>query len=218
MPTASTPAAGSGRWSLTRDLHHPVTPTEQLAARANQLLERHGVVVRDAVLAESVPGGLAALYPIYAALEEAGRLRRGYFVEGLGGAQFALPGAVDRLRSTESASIVLAAADPANPYGAAVPWPESDGRPSRRAGAYVVMLNGMPSVFVERGGRSLVTFESAAHDPALTAHAVADIGRRHIGRMTIERVDGNPVADSLLAAALLEAGFVQGYKGLTLRP
>jgi ATP-dependent helicase Lhr and Lhr-like helicase len=218
MPTSATPAAVSGRWSLTLDLQQATTPTEQLAARAAQLLERHGVVVREAVLSESVPGGFAGLYPVYSALEEAGRVRRGYFVDGLGGAQFALPGAVDRLRSTETASVVLAAADPANPYGAAVTWPESAGRPTRRAGAYVVLEDGLPTVFVERGGRSLVTFATSAAESGRTARAVADMGRRHIGRITIERIDGDSVAESPLAAALLEAGFVQGYKGLTLRP
>ncbi len=216
LPGTSAPAAASGRWSLVSDLLHPATATERQAARAEQMLERHGVVVREAVLAEGVPGGFTGLYPVYSALEEAGKVRRGYFIEGRGGAQFALPGAVDRLRGVDPVSIVLAAADPANPYGAAIPWPDTSGRPSRAAGAYVVLVDGHAAAFVERGGRSVITFDSAV-EPVRVAAAIAEIGRRRLKRMTIERVDGGPVADSTLAAALLEAGFATGYKGLSLR-
>ncbi len=215
LPGASAPAAASGRWSLVSELVRPTVVTERQAALAGQMLERHGIVVRAAILTEGVPGGFAGLYPVFAALEEAGTVRRGYFVEGAGGAQFALPGAVDRLRGVEPRSTVLAAADPANPYGAAVPWPEGAGRPSRSAGAYVVLVAGKAGAFVERGARSIITF--AGSDPTEITEAIVDIGRRR-QRMTIERIDGKPAADTGLGVALLEAGFASGYKGLSLRP
>jgi ATP-dependent Lhr-like helicase len=211
---SSTPPAAAGRWSLVAAVLTPSSPTEQQAARAAQLLERHGVVVRDAVLGEGVPGGFAGLYPIYAAMEESGRVRRGYFIEGMGGAQFALPGAIDRLRTTAGATVTLAAADPANPYGAAAVWPDSVGRPSRAAGAYVVIVDGIAAAFVERGGRTILTFDQDTEPNAL-AHALADLARRR-GRMTIERVDGVPVSESRLGRPLTDAGFSTGYKGVTL--
>ena len=129
------------------------------------MLERYGIVTREQVLAEGVPGGFSALYDSLAALETLGVARRGYFVEGLGGAQFALPGAVERLRSTREdereAPRVLAATDPAQPYGAALPWPKRDPeerrRPGRVAGAHVVLAAGEPVLYVERGGRGLIT-------------------------------------------------------------
>jgi len=214
LPGSATPAAATGRWSLVSSLLPDRTPTEQQAARAGQMLERHGVVVRDAVRAEGVPGGFAGLYPVFAALEEAGRVRRGYFVEGLGGAQFALPGAVDRLRSTAATSVVLAATDPASPFGGAVPWPETSGRPSRSAGAYVVVLDGRASAFIERGSRSVLTFEGSP-EPQRVAAAIAEHFRSRKGRVTIERVDGEPAAESSMGETLLEAGFSVGYKGLT---
>jgi len=217
LPTSSAPASASGRWSLTTALMRDVTPTEQQAARAEQLLERHGVVVREAVLAEHVPGGFSGLYPVYSALEEAGRVRRGYFVEGRGGAQFALPGAVDRLRAAEPMTAVIAATDPANPYGASIPWPESQGRPSRSAGAYVVLVDGGLGAFIERGGRSLLTFPDLDIDLPRVASAVADVARGRIKRMTIERIDGLPVAESALGKVLAESGFIAGYKGVSLQ-
>ena len=171
------PPAGSGRWSLVAPLFDPApSPTETAHAIAVQLLERHGVVTREAVRAEGTPGGFAAVYPVLRALEESGRARRGWFVAGLGAAQFALPGAVDRLRAhrttpaDEPARVaVLAATDPAQPYGAALGWPEREGssRPSRTAGAHVVLVDGECVAFIERGGRSLLTFPTAggADDP-----------------------------------------------------
>jgi ATP-dependent Lhr-like helicase len=215
LPSASAPAAATGRWSLVQDLVRDATATERQAARAEQMLERHGVVVRDAVLSERLPGGFAGLYPVYAALEEAGRVRRGYFVEGAGGAQFALAGAVDRLRSAPPFTGVLAASDPANPYGSATGWPGSSGRPSRSAGAYVVLIDGAAAAFVERGGRSVLTFDNS-NDPRLLA-AIAETAGTRISRMTIERIDGATAADTPLGRALLESGFAAGYKGLSLR-
>jgi ATP-dependent helicase Lhr and Lhr-like helicase len=223
------PPAGAGRWSLTGSiLDPPVTSTEAAHARALQLLDRHGVVTREATLAEGVPGGFAGVYPVLKAMEESGRARRGYFVAGLGAAQFALPGAVDRLRAARepigdggevgadaARAMVLAAADPAQAFGAALPWPDGSGRPARGAGAYVVLVDGALAAFLERGARSLLTYEadSAAWTDAL-ASLVKD-GR--LRRIELVRIDGEPAAASPHAARLREAGFADGYRGLTLR-
>ena len=146
-------------------------PTESALARAHQLLDRYGVVTRETALGEGQEGGFAGVYPVLKALEERGEARRGYFVAGLGAAQFALPGAVDRLRGTrtpepDAPPVVLAATDPAQPYGAALAWPDSPGRPARTAGAHVVLADGLPLVVLERGGRSLATFEGAESNDA----------------------------------------------------
>src|SRR5437868_15263429 len=135
------PPASAGRWSLVKDLLcPPVSTPEQAHATAGALLQRYGVLTREAALGESIPGGFAALYPVLRAMEEAGRIRRGYFIDGLGGLQFALPGAVDRLRGSrdeESKVVALAATDPASPYGTSVPWPEHESRMARVAGSYI---------------------------------------------------------------------------------
>jgi ATP-dependent Lhr-like helicase len=177
-------------------------------------------VVRDAVLAEGVPGGFSGLYPVLGALEEAGRVRRGYFVEGLGGAQFALPGAVDRLRAGEAAgaATVLAAADPANLYGASIPWPDNDGRPSRSAGAYVVIVDGRATAFIERGGKTVLTFTAGLEALGRTAAAIHGLASRRMRRMVVSAVDGAPAGDTPLGRMLLEAGFARSYKGLAARP
>ena len=218
------PPAAAGRWSLVEPLLAPLpSPTEVAHATALQLLERHGVLTREAVLGEGVPGGFAAVYPVLKALEERGQVRRGYFVSGLGAAQFALPGAVDRLRAAREADeesltpIVLAATDPAQPFGSTLPWPDSPGRPARVAGAFVVLVAGEPAVFVERGGRSLASFP-AAHRHAHWADAVAGLVKDgRVKRMEIARIDGEPANDSPLADVLRSAGFGDGYRGLTLR-
>jgi len=196
------------------------SPTEIAHARALQLLDRHGVVTREATLAEGVPGGYAGVYPVLRAMDEAGTVRRGYFVAGLGAAQFAMPGAVDRLRAArepgEEPVLVLAAADPAQPYGAALPWPaDAPGRPGRAAGAYVVLADGALAVFLERGARSLITFGA---DPSTWADALASLvedGR--LRRIELVRIDGEPSANSPHAQRLREAGFADGYRGLVLR-
>ena len=219
------PPAGAGRWSLVDGLRRPApAPTERAHALARQLLDRHGVVTREAVLAEGVPGGFVGIYPVFRAMEEAGQVRRGYFVAGLGGAQFAHPGAVDRLRAHRStdgldedrtAPVVLAAADPAQPYGAALPWPDSDGRPARQAGAYVVLADGAPVSHLERGGRSLTTFGA---DPSVWVDALASLVKDgRLKRIQLARIDGREAADHPAAEALREAGFADGYRGLTLR-
>ncbi len=227
------PPAGAGRWSLVAPLLEPApSPTERAHARALALLERHGVVAREAVLAEGGEGGFAAVYGVLKAMEEAGTVRRGYFVAGLGAAQFALPGAVDRLRSERASvdaglergrhgdgppALTLAATDPANPYGAALAWPASEGRPARAAGAYVVLVDGEAAAYLERGGRSLLTFPAAARSPAWVDGLVALVKEGRLRRLVVGRVDGQPVADSPVAEVLRGAGFVDGYRGLTLQ-
>ncbi|WCO68289.1 DEAD/DEAH box helicase [Iamia majanohamensis] len=298
------PPAAAGRWSLVAPLREPVpTPSEAALARAQQLLERHGVLTREAALAEGVEGGFAGVYPVLRAMEDKGTVRRGYFVTGLGAAQFALPGAVDRLRAErdpvasrparrgpapvgdpggpaeeadlpagwdpvpaddrgwsaedpypgvdawgdawddvdgppdpDTAPLVLAATDPAQPYGAALPWPESAGRPARAAGAHVVLVDGRPLAYLERGGRSVALFPGAAgrgpdavplpptdDDPAglgdgRWAEGLAGLvrsGRRRSVEVT--KVDGEPVRESPAADLLRAAGFTDSYRGLVLR-
>jgi ATP-dependent Lhr-like helicase len=213
LPSAATPRSATGRWYLTSEFPAAPRPTEIAAARAEQLLERYGVVVRDAVAAEGVPGGFSGLYRVWSAMEDAGRLRRGYFVEGLGGTQFALPGALDRLRGGGAEGpVALAAADPANPYGAAIPWPDHPGRPSRSAGAFVVLVDGRLAVFLERGAKTALAFSEDEGVLAGAAGAVA--GLPALRRATITAIDGAPAATTPLGRALAAAGFVQSYKGL----
>ncbi len=270
MPTRTGPPTVSGRWSLLpgrepedrsaeagRISHdgRDGRQTVRAHALALTLLERHGVLTRGAVAAERVPGGFAAVYPVLRAMEEAGQCRRGYFVEGLGAAQFALPGAVDRMRALVGARgargawgdgqspqdrgvqggrppglILLAAGDPAQPYGAALPWPERPGetpsshRPGRKAGALVVLADGSLVLYVERGGRTLLTWTD---DPELlrpSAAALATAVRDGaLGRLTVERADGLAVGyradgqDSPLTQALGAAGFRPTPRGLRLR-
>ena len=175
-------------------------------------------MTREAALGEGLEGGFAGVYPVLKALEERGRVRRGYFVAGLGAAQFALPGAVDRLRSHREPGDcvhVLAATDPAQPYGAALPWPESNGRPARAAGAHVVIIDGELAAYLERGGHSVSTFGVDGWTTAL--HQLVDRGRYR--SLEIRKVNGESVRDDEDAVAQLHAaGFVDGYKGLVYRP
>src|SRR5438105_1838342 len=213
LPRLIQPRA-TGRWSLVADLIGAgANATERLHAEAGVLLQRHGVLTREAVVGEGWPGGFASLYPVLRAMEESGRIRRGYFVEGLGGSQFALPGAVDRLRSLREsggAVIAMAATDPANAYGTVLSWPQSDGRMARAAGAYCVVDDGRLALYLERGGRSLLTNGEveSAHLQALIAIAT------NAGRLEVQRVDGVSVMDSPLKAALREAGFSQTHRSL----
>jgi ATP-dependent Lhr-like helicase len=195
--------------------------TARAHARAVQLLDRHGVVTREATLAEGTPGGFAGVYPVLKAMEESGTVRRGYFVAGLGAAQFAHPGAVDRLRALRTApdepqTLVLAAADPAQPYGAALPWLATAGRPSRAAGAYVILVDGAPAAFLERGAKTLLTFEGA--DPGRWVDALAALVKDgRLRRIELRQIDGAPPTDHPSADALRDGGFVDGYRGLVLR-
>jgi ATP-dependent Lhr-like helicase len=311
------PPAAAGRWSLVAPLREPEpAPSEAALSRARQLLERYGVLTREAALGEGVEGGFAGVYPVLRAMEDKGTVRRGYFVAGLGAAQFALPGAVDRLRSAREPDrsrmpagrasddpfgdpsatgpelggddgpgggptawstipeadrgwgpddprppgpwdgpgrdagpgsdldddpvappLVLAATDPAQPFGAALPWPPSDGRPARAAGAHVVLVDGRALAYLERGGRTVVLFPGAAgrvapdEEPGDDASsdgqpppdgrwvdALVELvrsGRR--SSIEVTKVDGLPVRETAAAELLLAAGFRDSYRGLTLR-
>jgi ATP-dependent Lhr-like helicase len=226
MPARSGPPAVTGRWSL---LPPPGGDQTVLAhTLAMTMLDRHGVLTRGAVAAERVPGGFSAVYPVLRAMEEGGQCRRGYFIDGLGAAQFALPGAVDRLRADQEAKserpVVLAAADPGQPYGAALPWParpdETAGghRPGRKAGALVVLSAGALVLYVERGGKTLLSW---TEDPEVLAPAAAALAAAvrggALGRLTVEKADGGGVYDSPLALALETAGFRPTPRGLRLR-
>jgi ATP-dependent helicase Lhr and Lhr-like helicase len=244
LPSRTGPPTVTGRWSLLPDraAGDGAAATLRAHAHALTLLERHGVVTRGAVAAERVPGGFAAVYPVLRAMEETGQCRRGYFVEGLGAAQFALPGAVDRMRALAAPArpadpweatpapdaadrtMVLAAADPAQPYGAALPWPARPGetgaahRPGRKAGALVVLYDGELVLYVERGGKTLLSWndDAAVLEPCAAALAGA-VREGALGRITVERADGGGVYDSPLAHALESAGFRPTPRGLRLR-
>lgn len=213
------PPHSRGRWSLTENLiHPPATGTEHHAAWAELLLDRHGVVTRSTVLAEGFPGGFSALYPVYSHLEETGRIRRGYFVEGLGGSQFALPGAVDRLRSEITTGLtVVAATDPANPYGGVIPWPDlKDTRLARDAGAYVLLLDGELIGYLDKGRRRLTLFDVTPERFGEISRALAEVAGRH-RRLTLMTVNGEPASSTKLAASLGEWGFTTAPRGLTYR-
>jgi ATP-dependent Lhr-like helicase len=176
-------------------------------------------------MAERVPGGFASVYPVLKAMEESGRARRGYFVDGLGGAQFALPGAVDRMRALvdgqdDAQTQVVAATDPANPYGAALQWPERDGghRAGRKAGSLVVLVNGALVLYVEKGGRTLLSYTDDASllQPAADALALAAHDGM-LGRLTVQKADGEAIEETPFADALLSAGFRLTSRGLRLR-
>ncbi len=244
LPARAGPPRVSGRWSLLPPAERDVTL--RALATAELLLDRYGVLTRGAVAAEDVPGGFAGVYRVLGRAEEAGRVRRGYFVEGLGASQFGTSGAVDRLRAGSGASagaagrsapqaLVLAASDPANPYGAALPWPDravdpsepqepGDRRrrhqPGRKAGAVVVLVGGELVLYVERGGRTLLTH---SEDPALlevAAGALAEAVRRGtLGRITVEKADGDRLLGSghPVVGALEAAGFHLTPRGLRVR-
>jgi ATP-dependent Lhr-like helicase len=215
-----------GRWSLTRGLFEPrPSEKERAQARADLLLERHGLVARETVVAERIPGGFSSVYAELTALETLGSARRGYFVEGLGGAQFALSAAVERLRSHRDARaepVVLAAQDPANLYGAVLPWPrreEQARRPARVPGAYVVLLGGQALLYVESGGRGLVSLADHPEEWLPQAlDALADFVRSGgpLRRLAVERFDGEPVMGSAVEPLLVGRGFRPGPRKLVL--
>ncbi|MFF3555927.1 ATP-dependent helicase [Streptomyces tsukubensis] len=227
------PPTVSGRWSLLPAAEPD--PTHRAHALARTLLDRHGVVTRGAVAAEGVEGGFSAAYRVLSAFEDRGQARRGYVVEGLGAAQFAMDGAVDRLRATAGArersagqeapqAVLLAAADPANAYGAALSWPDPpDGaghKPGRKAGSLVVLVDGDPALYLERGGKTLLAWPEP-ESPAFTAaaSALADAARAGtLGTITVERANGTPALTSPIGRALEAAGFHATPRGLRLRP
>jgi ATP-dependent Lhr-like helicase len=222
------PPTVAGRWSLLPAPEQ--NATVRSAALAESLLERHGVVTRGAVVSEGIPGGFALAYKVLASLEETGRTRRGYFVEGLGAAQFATPATVDRLRtfaaevSTGStgeeapAAVTLAATDPANPYGAALGWPSVEGhRPGRKAGALVVLVDGALGVYVERGGKTLLTFDLDEAGMQAASASLTTTVRRAGGRLRVEKIDGAFALGTPFGDALVAAGFAPTPQGLRLR-
>ena len=229
----------AGRWSAL-----PAADPESTVRahfQAELLLNRYGVLTKGAVGAEQVPGGFAMLYKVLTAFEDAGRCQRGYFVESLGGAQFAVASTVDRLRSyldgvdperREYHAVVLAAADPANPYGAALPWPsrtvadvDATHRPGRKAGALVAVVDGELAWFLERGGRSLLSFTDDADAHAAAAAALAQlVGAGRVGSLLVEKVNGVPVLEAVAEGeraavhdALIGVGFARTPRGLRLR-
>ena len=243
MPSRTGPPTVAGRWSRLPD--RETNTTKRTTARAEALLERHGVLTRGAVQAEQVTGGFSAVYPVLRAFEENGRARRGYFVETLGAAQFGTAGAVDRLRTfaapdrVPSGAVVLAATDPANVYGAALPWPERGGtdgdeavdigegtgrrgsghRAGRKAGAVVVLVDGELVLYVERGGKTLLSWTEDEHVLKEAATALSGaVAAGALGRMVVQKADGASVHESTpLSAALQAAGFAATPRGLRLR-
>ena len=232
------PPETAGRWALLPELD--TDPTRRAHANAERLLDRHGVVIRGAVVSERTLGGFAAVYKVLSAFEDSGRCRRGYFVDGLGAAQFGTSGAIDRLRTFSAGTLgtaldggapkrealALAATDPANPYGAALPWPtsESGHRPGRKAGAIVVLVDGALVLYVERGGRTLLTWADSPDEAELltpAAHALAETVRRGaLGKLTVEKADGTALLGAgatPLREALAAAGFIATPQGLRIR-
>ena len=258
LPSQSGPPSVGGRWSILPLAESDATL--RAAATAEQLLERYGVVTRGAVQVEGVRGGFAGVYRVLSRFEESGRARRGYFVEGLGAAQFATGPTIDRLRTyardledderadpdRERQALTLAATDPANPYGASLPWPSDDAptdpaaadadpeadpapvattpattgrghRPGRKAGALVTTVDGRLAVYVERGGKSVLTFTDDPADLAAAARSIAAVVRSGLRKLAVERVDGDFVLETQLGSALREAGFTATPQGLRLR-
>jgi ATP-dependent Lhr-like helicase len=230
-PTSSGRRRGSdmrtaGRWSLVAQLvGDGVSPTERAHARALMLLERHGIVSRDAAAMEALVGGFSGVYPVLRSMEEAGKLRRGYFVDGIGGAQFAFAGAVDRLRAMRGARepevTLLSAADPANAYGWILPWPEptsSESRqPKRHAGAWLVLVDGVAVAYFDRGA-ALITFAEA--DRAQLERGLSALAQRLAERskkaVRIDEIDGLPALRSPLASLLKELGLTFDHRGMII--
>ncbi|MBI5160126.1 MAG: ATP-dependent helicase [Micrococcales bacterium] len=230
---AHAPPTVAGRWSLL-PASEPES-TVRATATAEQLLERYGVVTRGAVMAEGIRGGFGTAYRVLSSLEETGRVRRGYFVEQLGAAQFATPATVDRLRSFvldrdavhAPEALTLAATDPANPYGAALGWPEGSTthRPGRKAGALVVLVDGRLALYSERGGKTLLSFPGLGHEDPDRAAALVEAAAGSLagtiratgGWMRVERIDGEFAVGTPLGEALARAGFAPTPQGLRLR-
>ncbi len=224
-----------GRWSLVSSLIQEASDTEKALAQTRVLLERYGVVSREMAQFENLPGGFGPLYRVLKTMEDAGKVRRGYFVEGLSGAQFGHVGAVDRLRAArpdpdpvgpcaDEDVLTLAAVDPANPYGAVLPWPASgandEGRPRRVPGAWVILVDGKAVLYLGPGGRQLLTFPQMAGEQrgelkaALRALHQLPRGARR-GLLTIRKIDGVPVNESPHLELLRDCGFERDYRGVT---
>ncbi|HVK77532.1 MAG TPA: helicase-related protein [Kofleriaceae bacterium] len=211
-------ASFGGRWSLVASLIGAAAPTQRAHALAVSLLDRWGVVTREAALADAVPGGFAALVPVLDGMEEAGTVRRGYFVEGLGGRQYAWAGAIDRLRAdaAERGVVTLPAVDPANPWGAVLPWPEATGgaRPARRSGASIVLVDGAPALHVEPRSGKIVTFPATAEVvEAGLARGLPSLAAALRRTLVLESIDGDKLLGSRWAPILERAGFRRDYRG-----
>ena len=226
------PPSAEGRWALVPGAG--ASPTTWATAMANQLLTRHGVVARDVTAIEQLPGGFSALYPVLRRLEETGRIRRGYFVAGLGAAQFAQPGAIDLLRDAreerdEVITVTLSATDPANPYGVLIPWPvlvaEDTRGATRSAGARVVIVNGRLAAWISRGDRQLIVClpddepERSSVGRALARELVEIARRAPEGRRgwLIEEINGKRAIEHPASQYLIEHGFASSAMGLQLR-
>ncbi len=231
LATGVAPAA-AGRWSLLRHLSAPATATQLAHRRALQLLARAGVVTRDVVRAEDVPGGFTALYPVFRALEEAGTIRRGYFVASLGASQFAWPRAVDQLRAHRDApeasrAVLLAACDPANPYGTTLRWPEHPRgvRPPRAVGAHVVLVDGACAAYLARGERALWLYEDAGDERGSVqrVRAIAEVLATHLAPrrrrgVVLDEIDGAPAEETRYLEQFRAAGFARVMRGLRVTP
>jgi ATP-dependent Lhr-like helicase len=220
------PPSTQGRWSLVPTA--TANDTQRANALAQQLLARYGVVTREAPALENIFGGFSAIYPILRAMEDAGRIRRGYFVAGLGATQFAGPGAIDLLRSMreepeQPETVMLAATDPANPYGAIVKWPESKFTMSRSVGAHVILVNGLMACYISRGEKQLLLFlpddepsrSNAAREIARQLASLVRDGTRRA--LLIAEIDDEPASRSPLAPFLVEQGFSTTGLGYQLR-
>lgn len=210
LPSRAGPASGAGRWSALPPL--TAAAPERSRALGEALLERYGVVTRAGIAGERIEGGFAGVYRVLSAFEDAGRCRRTYAVDGLGAAQFAVPVAVDRLRSDRGGTVALAAVDPANAYGTALPWPEP-GRPARRAGAVVVIDDGRAVLYLDRGGSTLLAWTSEPEVLDRSARALA--GCAFLPRGVVRTINGDaPTARADVTAALEAAGFLPTPRGL----
>nr|WP_244882522.1 ATP-dependent helicase [Gordonia desulfuricans] len=228
---APTPPIVGGRWFAPLD--RTTDPTDLAQVLCDQLLARYGLVTRGPVVSEAVTGGFARIYKALTVFEDSGQVRRGYYVDGLGGAQFAAPSTVDDLRrhALDDASldghrhqpttVVLAATDPANPYGAALDWPQRpDGghRPGRKPGALVVMVDGTPVAFVERGGKTVLTFTESDSMLRAAISGIADVvGRGGVARLAVDQIDGVEALRSPLASVFVDCGFSTTPRGLRIR-
>ncbi|BBY87671.1 ATP-dependent helicase [Mycolicibacterium tokaiense] len=229
-------ATVAGRWSALPAAEQDSTLRAHFSAEL--LLGRYGVLTKGSVASENLPGGFATLYKVLSLFEDSGRCQRGYFVESLGGAQFSTASTVDRLRTHadsvddqrgERTAVALAATDPANPFGAALPWPVRDAeadtahRPGRKAGALVVLVDGELAWFLERGGRSLLSFTADPEALNVAAAALSDlVTQRRVDGLLVERINGAAVLDpgadhAAVSAALTAAGFSRTPRGLRLR-
>lgn len=228
------PPAGQGRWSLVAPLLAPAAhPTEASHAQALQMVERYGVITREAVLAEGIAGGFTSVYGVLKVLEERGQVRRGYFVDGLGAAQFAVPGAVDRLRAARETPdpllhpedvpdpIVLTTTDPAQPYGGALDWPDTPGRPARNVSSLTVLRAGEPLVWFDKRGHHLVTFPNALIDTSWTQALQLLVQDGRLKSLEIRKVNGDTLTGDNAPEGFVEllraAGFADGYRGMTFR-